>query len=284
MSSSTRTLELAYIFKSRGIPVVYYHGQLDFFEKSENAKVWLKGKALIMCATSAFGMGIDKPDVRFVIHLTLPRSTEDYFQEAGRAGRDGNPSSCIVWFRFRDRNQLMNTMSAEKSEEEVEYLRNSINDVVTYCMSTACRRELIMAHFGDKSNVVCGETCDNCTKPAPPLKEYTKEAIMICKCVEEMKRVQPLISTRQLALTFKGSKSKREVESKGFHMIEHYSAGQSSFKNDVDATTFIHHLLVRNVLIENDRVVNGRCTTPFITVGSKLKELKNGDVQIWINL
>ena len=282
--STKDTLELAYIFKSRGIPVVYYHGQLDFFEKSENAKAWLKGKALIMCATSAFGMGIDKPDVRFVIHLTLPRSIEDYFQEAGRAGRDGNPSSCIVWFRFRDRNQLMNTMSAEKSEEEVEYLRNSINDVVTYCMSTACRRELIMAHFGDKSNVFCGGTCDNCTKPAPPLKEYTKEAIMICKCVEEMKRVQPLISTRQLALTFKGSKSKREVESKGFHMIEHYSAGQYSFKNDVDTTTFIHHLLVRNVLIENDRVVNGRRTTPFITVGSKLKELKNGDVQIWINL
>ena len=93
-------MELAYTFKSKGLPVVYYHGQLDFFEKRENAKAWLKGKALIMCATSAFGMGIDKPDVRFVIHLTLPRSIEDYFQEAGRPGRDGNPSVCIIWFRF----------------------------------------------------------------------------------------------------------------------------------------------------------------------------------------
>ena len=282
--STKDTVELAYIFKSKGLPVVYYHGQLDFFEKRENAKAWLKGKALIMCATSAFGMGIDKPDVRFVIHLTLPRSIEDYFQEAGRAGRDGNPSVCIIWFRFGDRNQLMNTMSVEKSEDEVEYLRNSISDVVMYCMSTTCRRELIMAHFGDKSNVVCGGTCDNCTNPTPPLKEYTNEALIICKCLEEMTHLQPLVSIRQLALTFRGSKSKRDVESKGFHNIEHYSAGRSSFKNDADTTTFIHHLLLRNVLIENDRVVNGRRTTPFMAVGSNLAELKNGDEQIWINL
>ena len=70
----------------------------------------------------------------FVFHLTLPRSIEDYFQEAGRDGRDGNPSSCILWFRFGDRNQLMNTMSAEKSEEEIEFLKNSINSVVMYCI------------------------------------------------------------------------------------------------------------------------------------------------------
>ena len=99
-----------------------------------------------------------------------------------------------------------------------------------------------------------------------------------------MTHLQPLVSIRQLALTFRASKSKRDVESKGFHNIEHNSAGRSSFKNDADTTTFIHHLLLRNVLIENNRVVNGRRTTPFMAVGSNLAELKNGDEQIWINL
>jgi superfamily II DNA helicase RecQ len=178
----------------------------------------------------------------------------------------------------------MNTISAEKSKEEIEYLRNFINGVVLYCMSTACRRGLIMVHFGDKSNVVCGGTCDNCSNPTPPLKEYTSEALMVCKCLEEMILAQPLVSIRQLALTFEGSKSKRDVESKGFHNIEHYGAGRTSFKNDADATTFIHHLLVRNIILESDRVVNSRRTTPFITVGPKLAELKNGYEQIWINL
>ena len=106
-SRTKDTVELAYIFKTKGLSAVYYHGQLDIFEKSDNARAWLSGRASVMCATSAFGMGIDQPDVRFVVHLSLPKSLEEYYQEAGWAGRDGKNSQCTIMYHFKDRNQLI---------------------------------------------------------------------------------------------------------------------------------------------------------------------------------
>lgn len=282
-SSTKDTVELAYIFKSKGLAAVYYHGKLDYFEKSSNAKTWLQGQVLIICATSAFGMGIDKPDVRFVIHNTIPRSLEDYYQEAGRAGRDGNPSCCIVMFRFADRNQLLhNHLSTELQDDD--NFRVWLDAVVSYCMSSECRRKIIMQHFNDNSDFICGGNCDNCANPATPQKEYTKEAIQVCQCLEEMQVITPLVTTRQLALTFKGSKSKRDVESKGFQNVAHYGSGQHAFKNDADTITFVQHLIILRVLAERFHVRNSRSTTPCITLGDQIAELRNNEKRIWITI
>ncbi|CAB4012685.1 General transcription factor IIF subunit 2 [Paramuricea clavata] len=149
---------------SKGLPATYYHGQLDHFEKKENAKAWLKGKALIMCATSAFGVGIDKSDVRFV-----------------------------------DRNQLLRTISPQTADDQKDYLRSSVNAVISYCMSSICRRQYVLEHFGEVSEVDCKNTCDNCTNPIPALRDYTNEAKLICKCVQEMQTMTPVISIKQVA-------------------------------------------------------------------------------------
>ena len=283
-SSTKDTIEMAYLFKSKGLPTVYYHGQLDFFEKTENARTWLSGKANIMCATSAFGMGIDKHNVRFVIHLSIPKTLEYYYQEAGRAGRDGEMSQCILMFRFEDRNKLLQLILKSSGEAEVESQLDGLNQVVSYCMSPLCRRKIIMDYFDDKSKAVCDKNCDNCLKVPPAQRNLTKEAINICQCVKDMQVVNAKINVIQLALTFKGSKSKRYVESKGFHLIPSYGIGQNSFKNDSDVMKFVQHLIINNFLKENLHGVDERLISPFITLGSKADDLKNGKIQLWLPL
>ena len=96
------SVEMAYNLKEQGVAATFYRAGLESGERAQNASLWLNGIVNVICCTNAFGMGIDKPDVRFIIHLTVPSSIEDYVQESGRCGRDGDKCSCVLLFRFGD--------------------------------------------------------------------------------------------------------------------------------------------------------------------------------------
>jgi len=158
--------ETAAALKAAGINALPYHAKLDPAVRSRNQDTFLAEDGVVMVATIAFGMGIDKPDVRFVVHLDLPGSLEAYYQETGRAGRDGMPADTLLLYGTQDLVFRRNMIAQSAAPEEVKRIeRTKLDALLGVCETAACRRQAILAHFGEKMARPCGN-CDNCSQPA----------------------------------------------------------------------------------------------------------------------
>lgn len=162
--SRNKVTTFAQVLQANGIKARPYHAGLDAKERSENQDAFLSEEIDVIVATIAFGMGIDKPDVRYVIHYDMPKSLEGYYQETGRAGRDGGEGHCIAYFCQEDLDKMDKLMRGKPVADQ-EIARQLLSETADYAMSSICRRVLLLNYFGEKYPHENCECCDNCLAP-----------------------------------------------------------------------------------------------------------------------
>ncbi|MEJ2456547.1 MAG: DNA helicase RecQ [Candidatus Thiodiazotropha sp.] len=233
--------ETAAWLRDQGIEALPYHAGMDSLSRERHQTRFLREEGVVIVATIAFGMGIDKPDVRFVAHLNLPKSIEAYYQETGRAGRDGLPADAWLVYGLQDvitLRQMQAASEAEESHKRIE--RHKLDAMLALCESTGCRRQVLLDYFADPLQQPCGN-CDTCLQP-PETWDATVAAQKALSCVH---RTGQRFGVNYLVDVLLGKENER-IQQFGHHTLSTYGIGDEL--NAGEWRTLFRQLIARGLL------------------------------------
>ncbi len=241
-----------------------YHAGLSDIQRARNQESFIKDDTDIIVATIAFGMGIDKPNVRFVIHYDLPRNLEGYYQETGRGGRDGLACDCILFFSHGDRYKIEYFINKKNSKKEQDIALAQLRAMTDYCESSTCRRGVLLSYFGeDIGGKNCGK-CDVCISPRETF-DGTKAAQKLLACVEELDQ---RFGMNHVIDVLVGSKNKK-ITTKRHHLLKNHGAGRDYSKAQWQAIA--REMIQKGVLrVEGIRY-------PLLTLNKDSREILDGN-------
>ena len=253
----------------------HYHAGMEAEQKKKVQKAWQSGKHHVIVATIAFGMGIDKPDVRYVIHHTIPKSLEGYYQETGRAGRDGRKSGCFLYYGYQDTSALKRMIDdGEGSWDQKERQRQMLRNVIQFCENrTDCRRVQVLNYFNEAFNREdCNGSCDNCnsnfTFETQDLSQYAITAIKLVGAIQ-----QDNVTLLHCVDVLRGAKNKK-ITDMGHSELRQFGMGSNLDRGNVER--LFYRLVSEDALSEHNKMNKSGFANQYIHLGSNCNEFSSG--------